>query len=255
MQQQMTKNYQFDANQHEASMGNVPVPADTYVVRVTDIKIEPFKDPSSGEKYTLELTIQEGTYAGKKVWQGFNLWHINPQTADIGHKELAGVCQVTGIFQLNMQTGGKELMQAVYNARVVVGEYGNNVKAVSKFEGQLAATAPVAAAPMAPAMAMPPVANAPMPVAAAPVMAPAPAPVMPAQAAPALAPAPAPAMAVAQAPQGYGPAPAAVQPAPVAQPQVAPAPAQLAPAPAPVPVVPGVAAPAPTVMPWQQPAQ
>jgi hypothetical protein len=239
----MQRDYVFDATQHQPDQGVEPVPADWYNVLVEKVEINPFKE-SEGAQYVLWYKILDGTYMGKSIRHGFNLWHTSPKTVDIAHKQLSAVSHATGVMRVDMNTGGHELVQAQLRVKVIVGSAGfNEVKKVEALAGAVAPVAGGAPAPMPQPGAAPAPAPALMP---APVPAVMPAPQPMAAPAPQMAPAPAAMPAPMPAAQpiqgGWG-----GQPAPAAQPLPAAAqPAAVVPQ-----AQPGVAGAAP----WAAPAQ
>lgn len=134
---EQTMNYQFDARNYKPDEGIEAVPRGTYRVLITDVEIVPYSDETKpGGRYVIEYTIQEGAYAGKKFTQGFNMWHSNPQVVDISHSQLCAVSHATGVFNIDFNTGGKELMQKQLMASVKVNKEGfNNVTKVAACEG------------------------------------------------------------------------------------------------------------------------
>lgn len=224
----------FDATQYEPDVGLDPVPADTYSVRVADTeKKENGNSGDKGHRLSVTYEIMQGTYAGRKIVIGYNIWGTSAENVRISNSQLTSVCFVTGVFKLEMPSGdprnaAANLRGATLQIKVTNdGKYNNQSMVYDaagnppqKGGGGVAAPAPAAtpaavAAPTAPA-APAPAAAAPAPAAPTAAYAPPAAPVAPAPAAAApTAPAPAapaPAAAPAAAQEAWNQAPAAPAP-------------------------------------------
>lgn len=89
----------FNANEHEPSRDNSPVPPGEYLVAVTDSAIKPTK-AGDGKRLAVELTILDGKYKGRKVFDGFNIVNKNPKAEEIAFGQLSALCRACGKLQI-----------------------------------------------------------------------------------------------------------------------------------------------------------
>jgi hypothetical protein len=107
----------FDSKQHDDFDGAFdPVPADNYVMHITNSSIEATKK-KDGKFIKLEFTILEGEYKGRKIWTNLNIVNPNPVAMEIAKKELATLCRATG--KLNI-ADTQELHGIPFQGRVKV---------------------------------------------------------------------------------------------------------------------------------------
>ena len=88
----------FNANEVEPNVGFEPVPADKYIAMITASQMKPTKN-GDGSYLELEMTVLEGPYKDRKVWDRLCLTHSNPQTVKIARGNLSSVCRAVGILQ------------------------------------------------------------------------------------------------------------------------------------------------------------
>lgn len=88
----------FNANEVEPNVGFEPVPADKYIAMVTASEMKPTKN-GDGSYLELELTILEGQYKDRKVWDRLCLNHPNAQTVKIARGYLSAICRAVGVLQ------------------------------------------------------------------------------------------------------------------------------------------------------------
>lgn len=227
----MTVILNLDLRNTQADTGAEPVPAGWYVAMIDESSLVPTKSDPNNKMLKLRFNIVEGQFAGRKIFEQFNIIHSNVMTQEIAQKQLKAVCVAAGHHGMLADSGelhGKP-MRVKVKVRKATDEYeaSNAISSFLNISAPLPAGATTAVAQAAPAAA--PAAFAAQPwAAAAPAAAMPPAttgaPVFPA-ASPAAAAAPAPAaLPWASAPAGVTPAPAAAAPVPVATPP-APVPA------------------------------
>ena len=171
----------FDANSVTPAVALEVIPADSYKAHITGSEMKPTK-ANDGSYCALELTILEGEYAGRKLYDNLNLVNANATASEIAYRTLSAICHAVGVFQVDdtqalhakplmikvgLQAAGKGGDGNMYEAR-------NTVRGYSPIEGANAAganSAPPAwtqpeAAALAPVSAPPPAA----PSVAAPVV-------------------------------------------------------------------------------------
>ena len=89
----MDTSLDFDATQVAPSTGAPePVPLGTYLVEIT--KTEK-KLNDNGWGLSVEFTIADGEYKGRKVFEQYNLQHTNPDTVRIAQEQFSALCHVT----------------------------------------------------------------------------------------------------------------------------------------------------------------
>lgn len=89
----------FDASKVAPAVPLEPVPADNYTVTLTDGEVVPTAD-GSGERLKFELTIMDGPFKGRKVWDGLNIKNQSAKAQEIAHQQLSAICYATGVINL-----------------------------------------------------------------------------------------------------------------------------------------------------------
>lgn len=89
----------FDATNIDPTQlgGQMPVGKHPVVIKSSDIK--PTKDNTSG-MLVLELEIIDGPSKGVTGVYRLNLYHSNPQTVDIAHRQLSSICHVVQRYKI-----------------------------------------------------------------------------------------------------------------------------------------------------------
>ena len=88
----------FNANEVEPNEHFDAIPAGKYVAAITDSKIKPTKR-GDGSYLELELTLLEGEYKGRKLWDRLCINHPNVQTVQIARGKLSAICRAVGVMQ------------------------------------------------------------------------------------------------------------------------------------------------------------
>ena len=87
----------FDSSKVAAPQGNSfdPIPAGTYPVIVDSSE---FRDTKAmdGRYLHLELSIVDGSYKGRKIFDNLNLENKNPTAVDIAQRQLASLVRACG---------------------------------------------------------------------------------------------------------------------------------------------------------------
>ena len=134
----------FDASTVEPSVGFEPIPPDTYLVAVTDAEVKPTKD-GTGQRMPFELTVLEGPFKGRKIFDGLNIKNKNPQAQEIAHRDLSAICHATGVIRLS---DVQELYGKPFLAKIGLQDADGEYEAKNTFKGAKPAKdgAPAAAA-------------------------------------------------------------------------------------------------------------
>lgn len=72
------------------------VPPGWYVMQIVDSKIVPTKTPG-GARLNLQFKILQGDFAGRMVFQGYNVKNANPVAVNIAMEELAELSKAVGV--------------------------------------------------------------------------------------------------------------------------------------------------------------
>lgn len=89
----------FDARTVAPAEAPEAIPAGWYNARVTNSEMKPTSD-GSGAYLQLEMTILDGDFANRKLFDRINLQNKNPVATEIGYRQLSAVCHATGVIQV-----------------------------------------------------------------------------------------------------------------------------------------------------------
>ena len=92
---------EYDPNDHEPQSDPYePAPPGVYVVEVTDSELNESRAGDPMPEYTLTILRKKGTdsqFAGKKVWQSFNLYQsTSEQAREIAEGQHSAMCRALG---------------------------------------------------------------------------------------------------------------------------------------------------------------
>lgn len=85
---------QFDPTQ---GVGSLPIGKHPVIVESSEVKANKAND---GGYLQLNLRITDGPQQGTTGAYRLNLYHSNPQTAEIAHRQLSAICHVIGVFNV-----------------------------------------------------------------------------------------------------------------------------------------------------------
>lgn len=85
----------FNAAQVAPNVGFEPVPTGHYKVNITKSEEKP-NSKGTGSYVELEMTIIDGEFRGRKVFDRLNLRNPNEQAVSIAYGTLSAICHVTG---------------------------------------------------------------------------------------------------------------------------------------------------------------
>lgn len=89
----------FDARNFDPTQGAGALPVGKHPVIIYEGEIEENSNKNGGF-LKLMLKITDGPNAGQTGAYRLNLYHNNPQTVEIAHRQLSALCYVTGVFQV-----------------------------------------------------------------------------------------------------------------------------------------------------------
>jgi hypothetical protein len=93
-------NLNFNAREVEPRSTFDPLPAGKYLAAVTGTEMKPTKE-GTGSYLNIELTILEGKFKDRKVWDRLCLNHPNVQTVKIAQSSLSALCRAVGVMELH----------------------------------------------------------------------------------------------------------------------------------------------------------
>lgn len=107
-------NQAFDATQVDPTPRFEPLPAGEYAVIITESHLKPTK-VGTGQYLELHLTVLDGPFKGRLLFDRLNLIHPNPQAVDIAQRALSQICHAVGQLQVSdsSQLHGKPLRARV----------------------------------------------------------------------------------------------------------------------------------------------
>lgn len=107
----------FDATQHEPATGRPePFPPGEYTLMVTDSEMK-VTDAGNGSYLSLEITVCDGEYQGRKMWVNLNLDNPSQKAVEIANRELSALCHAVGVLQVADST---ELHNIPFQAKVKI---------------------------------------------------------------------------------------------------------------------------------------
>ena len=102
----------FDASQFQPRQAGEAHPVGDFDFTITGCEIKSTKD-NSGGYFQVEFTSPRGS-----IIHRYNIWNAEPKAVEIAHGQLSALCTATGIYKLNWQNEGRELLQARGKMRV-----------------------------------------------------------------------------------------------------------------------------------------
>lgn len=86
----------FDANKVEPASEFEPIPEGEYAAVIVDSKR--VGTSTGGERLVFEFDILDAPYAGRKIWEGLNLWNKSETAVDIAKKQLSALCRAVNVM-------------------------------------------------------------------------------------------------------------------------------------------------------------
>ena len=89
----------FNAQQYDPTQGggSLPVGRHPVIIESSEVKANKAND---GGYLQLNLKLIDGPQTGTTGAYRLNLYHSNPQTAEIAHRQLSAICHVIGVFNV-----------------------------------------------------------------------------------------------------------------------------------------------------------
>ena len=160
----VTTAFSFDATGIDPAQTQEKIPDGWYAVEIESGEIKATNGKFAGARASFCFVILGPDHKGRKFWSGMNVQHGDPQTQEIGQRELSAVCHATNIIRFDdfTQFAGAKLMVKVGHGK---GDYEakNEAKGFRAFKPEelvefgISRTPAVAEfVPQAPATIMPP---------------------------------------------------------------------------------------------------
>lgn len=73
-----------------------PLPDGEYVVVLDKAERKSLKDPANGARLACEFTVIRGEYEGRKLFEGFNLWHVKDEPRQISERQFSALINAAG---------------------------------------------------------------------------------------------------------------------------------------------------------------
>lgn len=140
----------FNATNVEPDAGTpVPVPAGVYNVMVDESDVKPTSN-GSGAYLQVRYNILDGQYAGRKLFDRFNIQNQNPVAQEIGYKQLSALAHAVNVLHIqdSAQLHGIPL-QVKVKIRAASGDYEASNEVSGRFAAGTHATGSTASAPVA----------------------------------------------------------------------------------------------------------
>ena len=102
----------FDASQFQPRQVSEAHPVGDFDFVITGCEIKSVND-NSGGYFQVEFTSPRGS-----IIHRYNIWNEDSKSVEIAHGQLSALCTATGIYKLNWQNEGRELLQARGKMRV-----------------------------------------------------------------------------------------------------------------------------------------
>lgn len=120
----------WNTDEHSSEPVFEAFPPGLYNLQVTNSDVKPTKD-GKGKYIYVEMTILDGAYAGKKVFDRINLWNANPTAVRIAEVSFNRLCLACGKRQI---TDTNELHGIPFVAEISVDEPQNGYSAQNRIE-------------------------------------------------------------------------------------------------------------------------
>ncbi|HWL54296.1 MAG TPA: DUF669 domain-containing protein [Chthoniobacteraceae bacterium] len=132
----------FNANEHDTTDTTTPIPPGDYPFLIEKAELRDTKD-GSGKYVWIQATVTGEQYAGRKVFENFNIVNSSAEAVRIGRSDLAKLAVAVGAPMLQ-DTG--ELVNKAFIGRVKVKDGDNKFSAYKPIGGSAPApsTPPVA---------------------------------------------------------------------------------------------------------------
>lgn len=137
--------FAFNSAGIEPAVPQQPIPSGEYLVIIEEMELKNYQTTDQGQRVSVKLRVIEGPFTQRIVYANINLYHPNPQTAEIAQREMSALCAAVGRPAFNAPN---EIFNIPFVAVVSMSRDTNNVKGFKPAPAQ-APGAPVGMQPLA----------------------------------------------------------------------------------------------------------
>lgn len=141
----------FDATTVAPNASFDPLPAGWYNANITGSEMKPTKD-GSGAYIQLELTVLDGQFANRKVFDRLNVQNSSQVAQEIAYATLSSICHATGVIQVQDTS---QLHGIPIEVKLSVQAASGDYEASNKVKGYRASSQGAGGMSQAPQMAAP----------------------------------------------------------------------------------------------------
>lgn len=144
----MSTKLNFNARNVEPQKPLEPIPDGWYAVTMDKSEVKPTSG-GSGKQLRFALTVVDGDYKGRKIFDGLNIANKNATAQEIGQQQLSAICHAINVLDVTdtAQLHGKAFMVRVITEPAEDGyDARNKCKAFKAVEGNSVALASAKAA-------------------------------------------------------------------------------------------------------------
>ena len=123
------------------------IPPGKYPVAITASEMRPTKD-GNGQYLWLEMTVTEGEFGGRKLWDRLNIQNANQQASEIAYRTLSAICHAVGRITVSDSSELHDIpLTAIVAVQPATAQYAasNVIKGYSAYAPASATAAPQAA--------------------------------------------------------------------------------------------------------------
>lgn len=92
--------FRFSARNIEPNRALEPIPSGNYPVKIIATENKPTR-AGDGSYLEVQMAIQGGEYANRRLFDRLNLDNLNPTAVEIAQKTLSAICHVTGVLDFD----------------------------------------------------------------------------------------------------------------------------------------------------------
>lgn len=113
-------NQRFDATQHDTEQSDYSeLPNGIYLMEIEASEVKETSTGSGTILKTVNVVIAPEEYAGRKLFNNYNLENHTPQAQEIGQKQFASLCRAIGIDTVD---DSEELHYKAFTVKIALGK-------------------------------------------------------------------------------------------------------------------------------------
>ncbi len=122
----------LNPNEHDTTDNNSPVPPGEYALLIEKAELRDSQKNSANKYVWVQTTITGPSYAGRKVFNNFNIVNSNPEAERIGRADLAKLAIAVGLPAVQDTS---ELVGKAFVASLKVKDGDNEIKGYKPISG------------------------------------------------------------------------------------------------------------------------